>query len=788
MKQFKESIHYKLGLELEEKKEYHLAIEQYLLATLEKSDYLSKIYFHLAFSFVRINKYKEACESFLLINGRYFKADENSKINTLKNRKFLYESLQYRDNRRLNDYLELAQKAETLKCWSISSYAYRESLQRDECFNRKNYLSLANSLMQEQKYKEAFNCFLEQDNYNDSLDVYEAYRKALFLDDKIIFYLDNSDYILKCLDVITKDVYFDAYRHVVVVEDSKKSNKSIFRDDILIIEQRSSLYKRYLAQSKYIISDTTPPYYFKRRAEQVYLFIKKSSLIPKESSHSMKQGASITDMIQEVFFENKKKFHGVKERRSEYQELYSLAINEFNSKKWESSYLKFKELTTLSKDITKKLPTLYYLKESHIQNLVEKEKGSFEILVPYGSYQFSAENFAGIEALLIRAYNEDEINWKKVLDSFMPILKVMKNCDRKAIRSISDKSFLDKIELFSKQIIVKLDAKKLPYQVWFVFADLFIFARLYNKYQLAREKALESILALEEMVTLNQKRHKLNALSESFDEKEYLLLREQLLKEYGTEEIKKHLQLLGLSELFFNKQESAISFLKNFYNKDDKQFSDYIKNKTIAIVGPVDSRLNLGEEIDKHDVVIRFNYNGLDSSLHQGMGSKTTISFYITEVLIKNKFDKKKIEKMNELDWVVFDAEHTKDDVCFLGVDAKLRQRHLIAHIHLNPYFKGTANAIQRVLLDLLRFDTGKITIYNTNLFLESNYHKDYKSRGSLGAEHLILNWHDPLSNFIFLKRLKEFNIIDTDNLLSSILKMSKNEYIDALEERYGLK
>ena len=143
---------------------------------------------------------------------------------------------------------------------------------------------------------------------------------------------------------------------------------------------------------------------------------------------------------------------------------------------------------------------------------------------------------------------------------------------------------------------------------------------------------------------------------------------------------------------------------------------------------------------------------------------------------------------MNELDWAIFDTAHRKDDVCFLGVEANLRQRYLIAHPHINSYFKGTSNAIQRVLLDLLRFNTGKITVYNTNLFLENSYHKNYKSRGTLGAEHLIFNWHDPLSNFVFLKRLKEFNMIDTDEVLSNILKMNNEEYIDALEERYGIK
>jgi len=774
------------GCIFEKEQKYMEAIDSYLLVSLERKKYQSKIYYHLANCFMKLKKYQEASEAFLLIDGSYFREDKCTEDEKSQHRKILYAYLKSKEGLTLDDYLELAKKAEELKCWSVSSYGYKEYIQQDEGFNKKVYLSLAHSLMQEKRYKEASYYLLEQYLYDETLNLYEAYREALFLDDKIIFYANDSLFLSECLDIIEKDAFFDGYRHVLAVDNLETVDKNMFKKDVLVINKNSNLYKRYLAQSKYILASESLPQYFKRKKEQVYLFIKQSSLVPVESSHSMKQGSSITDMIQEVFFENRKEFHGLKERKSEYTKLYRAAIKEFNEEKWQSSHTKFKEVAYLSKDITKKLPTLYYLKESNIQNLVENKDASIELLIPYGNYQSSAENFAGIESLLFRASTNSSL-WKGVLDAFIPILDDMKKCDRKGIRSIADKRFLAKVEAFSKQINNSLEANLLPYQAWFVFADIFIFARLYKKYHLAREKALESTLKLDEILTINQKRHKLNALSEFYDEENYTLLRNNILEEHK-EDIKKNFQLLGLSELFFNKRDSAIEFLKSFYNEDDKLFSAYIKNKTIAIVGPVDSKLNLGKEIDQHDVVIRFNYNGLDDSLHDAIGKKTTVSYYIIEILIKDKFDKNKIEKINELDWAIFDTQHRKDSICFLGVEVSLRQRALIAHPHLNSYFKGTANAIQRVLFDLLRFATGKITIYNTNLFLENNYHKNYKSRGTLGAEHLIFNWHDPLSNFIFLQRLKNFNIIDTDEVLSNILRMSSQEYINALEERYGIK
>jgi hypothetical protein len=87
--------------------------------------------------------------------------------------------------------------------------------------------------------------------------------------------------------------------------------------------------------------------------------------------------------------------------------------------------------------------------------------------------------------------------------------------------------------------------------------------------------------------------------------------------------------------------------------------------------------------------------------------------------------------------------------------------------------------------MDLLRFETSKVKVFNTNLFLENNYAKAYKSRGKMGADHFNFFWHDPLSNFIFLKRLNDYDIIDTDTILTNILKMNENEYIEQLEVRY---
>jgi hypothetical protein len=143
---------------------------------------------------------------------------------------------------------------------------------------------------------------------------------------------------------------------------------------------------------------------------------------------------------------------------------------------------------------------------------------------------------------------------------------------------------------------------------------------------------------------------------------------------------------------------------------------------------------------------------------------------------------------MNKLDWIIVDTEHKENDVCFSGVKRPLRQRFYAGHPHINPFFKGTPSGIQRAIMDLLRFDIGKLKVFNTNLFLENNYAKAYKSHGKSGIDYFNFIRHDPLSNFIFLKRLKEFEILETDSVLNRVLEMREKEYIEALELQYGYK
>jgi len=465
--------------------------------------------------------------------------------------------------------------------------------------------------------------------------------------------------------------------------------------------------------------------------------------------------------------------------------LYKSAIEDFNNKKWKESFEKFTFLRKKSKVFS----TLYYIKESRIRHLVDIEKKDINDVLIYVNHKFDSENFAGVGYLLEKAIENSKINseqWRKVYLKFLIILEYIKTVDGD-LESLLNKNFLNKIESLSFVFNNSLETDKLPYQVWFVFANIFILTRQYKKYYLARDKALQSVILTKRVPKVSFARYKINALVEINDRIGYDTLRNNLLKK-DEKYIQQHLLLLGVTELYFNRHVSVTKFYQQKFSLIEKEFSDYIQNKSIAIVGPLNSSLKLGAEIDSYDIVLRFNYTGMEQFSEDTFGTKTDISFYISQLLPQERIDSQKISFMNRLDWIIMDTIHGEKDICFLGIKKPLRKRFYAGHIHVNPFFKGTPSGIQRAIMDLMRFNISKIKIFNTNLFLDNNYDKSYKSHGKKGVDYFDFIRHDPLSNFIFLKSLKENALIETDDILAKILKMSKEEYIEALENQYGNK
>lgn len=236
---------------------------------------------------------------------------------------------------------------------------------------------------------------------------------------------------------------------------------------------------------------------------------------------------------------------------------------------------------------------------------------------------------------------------------------------------------------------------------------------------------------------------------------------------------------------YFSDRENYIRHFAAQEDPADIPLRDLITGKSIAIVGPVDTGSRNGAEIDSFDLVLRFNYKGMAGYDSAAFGSRADFSYYVDAALRNGSFELL-ARAMNDLQLIMYDTRKTAGifPELFAMVQKPMRIRYPIGYNHTNPFFKGTPNAVQRALFDILRFETGPIKIFNTNLWISNKVHPAYRNNQSYRVTNLVR--HDPLSNFIFTKRLLETGLIQADQGLAGVLALSEAAYIDALDACYG--
>lgn len=215
----------------------------------------------------------------------------------------------------------------------------------------------------------------------------------------------------------------------------------------------------------------------------------------------------------------------------------------------------------------------------------------------------------------------------------------------------------------------------------------------------------------------------------------------------------------------------------------DDSFRDYLLDKTIAIVGPISLGQQNGHEIDGFDIVIRFNFVGLEGYDASEYGTKTNVSYYINRTIYSKINEISSMAK--ELDYLIHQRVSPREFSEFENSNIPLREMLFSWRTSTNPYLLGQPNAVQKVLFDILRFSTGKIKVFNSNLFVSKSLNSAYRQSNITSHEFI---WHDVFSQFVFTKRLFETGVIEADKILSDVLSMSLHEYAQEMNEVYGNK
>lgn len=214
---------------------------------------------------------------------------------------------------------------------------------------------------------------------------------------------------------------------------------------------------------------------------------------------------------------------------------------------------------------------------------------------------------------------------------------------------------------------------------------------------------------------------------------------------------------------------------------EDRDFADYLEGRSIAIVGPVDVGLDSGAEIDGFDCIVRFNYQRGQGRDPVRFGSRTTISYYANMPALMTP-PQELLAGLEELDYAMFLRRAWREYPWLGELKCRVRERPDHWAYLNNPMLVGYPNAVQRMLLDILRFKPSRIKIFCADMYTSMSYCSEYLRHSYPGRAKVDMMpsfvLHDPVSNFLLMQRLLQVQHIEADDVLKEVVSWSVDRYM----------
>ena len=192
-------------------------------------------------------------------------------------------------------------------------------------------------------------------------------------------------------------------------------------------------------------------------------------------------------------------------------------------------------------------------------------------------------------------------------------------------------------------------------------------------------------------------------------------------------------------------------------------FWDYVAGRSIAVVGPAPMPVDQSADIDGHDLVYRIAHCPFGGPY----GDRCDIAFLNggSGRMINDDEYTAIRERIDPAQWWVFKAR---------GYRVQGSYRAAIRPLRLtNP------NAVTGMLFDLLKFDTGPITVYGADLYAggpEGAYYEGYDVRPVRGqAEGVIL--HKPFDQMRIHRAIVKSGRVRGDDRYLAAVNMTDEEY-----------
>ncbi|WP_207161487.1 alpha-2,3-sialyltransferase [Rhabdochromatium marinum] len=211
------------------------------------------------------------------------------------------------------------------------------------------------------------------------------------------------------------------------------------------------------------------------------------------------------------------------------------------------------------------------------------------------------------------------------------------------------------------------------------------------------------------------------------------------------------------------------------------KYTNLVEGKSVAIVGSANNFDADGDEIDSFDVVIRVAYSGERVASQKIYGSKTDVSYFNNAFsnIVADRRDKAFIA---DLKMVILNSNNHKYTNDLINENK--------ARIMLNPdflFFNGSANAIQKILYDVLFFNPRRVKIFKSNFYLSANPYASGRAEGATTQIPLKTYpfGHDFMENRQFIRNFwragKISGSICGDKECEGVLALTDKEYMDQM-------
>lgn len=219
-------------------------------------------------------------------------------------------------------------------------------------------------------------------------------------------------------------------------------------------------------------------------------------------------------------------------------------------------------------------------------------------------------------------------------------------------------------------------------------------------------------------------------------------------------------------------------------------FHGYLNQRSIGVVGPGNASSFQGDTIDELDIIVRLNHSKNTKHNFNSHGSKTSISYYNHGAIIKRLSDVRK--SISYIDWACF--KDKQDKVHSTG--SKHSPESRVYYLADDVFYKTSAMGVQNIVYDLLKNKANKISLFCFDFYCSKNpYQTDYPSKETreyfdnnnfLKSASQSLRFHDPFTNFCFIKLLTVANKVIASSSVDEVVSLSREDYALKLHDLYG--